>query len=268
MDTLLGALATGGAAATSISLWTFRVALAGRGRRVFSAVIAGIEAVLFVVVFTGLVANLGDPVRLVAYAFGVALGTLLGLVADDRLSSGHSEVRLVVVGDGAEALATLRGAGWPATSTPGSGPEGPATSVFVVVDDRRRHELLALVGELEPTPFVTVEQLRETRPGPLPAGFIQLGERPPRRRTRVVATATAPMRAATWSARAVAGSARAVAGSARAVAGSAHAAAASARAVARFARAVAASSRAVAGSARALTGSVCASDAPAGVAER
>ena len=124
MDTLLGALATGGAAATSISLWTFRVALAGRGRRVFSAVIAGIEAVLFVVVFTGLVANLGDPVRLVAYALGVALGTLLGLVADDRLSSGHSEVRLVVVGDGAEALATLRGAGWPATSTPGSGRRG------------------------------------------------------------------------------------------------------------------------------------------------
>jgi uncharacterized protein YebE (UPF0316 family) len=187
METLLDTIITGSAAALTISLWTFRVALAGRGRHLFSAVIAGVEAVLFVVVFTGLVTNLGNPIRLTGYALGVAAGTLIGLTADDRLSSGQSEVRLVVIGDGAQVIDLLHRAGWPATWTSSMGPDGPATSVFVAVDDRRRNDLLGLIDGLEPAPFVTVERLSETRPGPLPSGYIQLGERRARRRpvTRV-----------------------------------------------------------------------------------
>ena len=182
METLLGALAVGSAAALTIGLWTFRVALAGRGRRLLSAAIAGVEALLFVLVFTGLVTHLGDPVRLLAYALGVAGGTLLGLLADERLSAGNSEIRMVVPGDGSVVIERLHGAGWPATWSAGMGPEGPATSAFVVVDDRRVTELLATLDGLEPRPFVTVERLRETRPVPLPAGFVQVGDRQTMRR--------------------------------------------------------------------------------------
>lgn len=182
MQTLIETLLTGSAAALTIGLWTFRVALAGRGRRLLSATIAGIEAVLFVVVFTGLVTNLGDPIRLTGYALGVAAGTMIGLVADDRLSSGQSEVRLVVTGDGADAIDLLHRAGWPATWTSGMGPDGPTTSVFIAVDDRRRQELLSLIRNVRPTPFVTVGRLAEARPGPLPAGYIPIGDRRPRRR--------------------------------------------------------------------------------------
>jgi uncharacterized protein YebE (UPF0316 family) len=178
---LLGALAVGGAAALTVGLWTFRVALAGRGRRLFSALVAGVEALLFVLVFTGLVANLGDPLKLGAYAIGVACGTLLGILADERLTAGNSEVRMVVPGDGSAAVERLHRAGWPATWMAGMGPEGPATSAFVVVEDRRVPELLALLDELDLRPFVTVERLRQTRPAPLPAGFVQVGDRRGRR---------------------------------------------------------------------------------------
>jgi uncharacterized protein YebE (UPF0316 family) len=184
----LGALAVAGAAALSVALWTFRVALAGRGRRLLSALVAGVEALLFVLVFTGLVANLGDPLKLAAYAVGVACGTLLGILADERLTAGNSEVRLVVPGDGATLVERLHRAGWPATWMAGMGPEGPATSAFVVVEDRRVPELLALLDGLDLAPFVTVERLRQTRPVPLPAGFVQVGDRRARRH-RVVTRA-------------------------------------------------------------------------------
>lgn len=174
---VLGPLAVGGTAAVSVGMWTFRVALAGRGRRLLSALVAGIEALLFVLVFTGLVANLGDPIRLCAYALGVASGTLLGILADERLAPGNSEVRLVVPGDGAEAVELLHRAGWPATWTPGMGPEGPAISAFVVVEDRRVPELLGLLDGLELRPFITVERLRQARPTVLPTGFVQVGDR-------------------------------------------------------------------------------------------
>jgi uncharacterized protein YebE (UPF0316 family) len=186
--TIISALATGGAAACSISLWTFRVALANRGRRGVSSVIAGIEAVLFVLIFTGLVANLGDPVRILGYALGVAGGTFLGLFADERLSAGQSEIRLILAGDGAGPIDRLLRAGWPATWTAGAGPAGPTTTVTVVVDDREIARLLALVDRLRPVPFVTVERLRTARPVPLPGGFTQVagsrGASRPRGRAR------------------------------------------------------------------------------------
>lgn len=165
------------ASAVTVALFTFRIALATRGRRLFAASTAGVEAILFGLILTGLVANLGDPLRLGAYAVGVAAGTLLGLAADERLSSGQSEVRLVVPGDGLAIVGQLHAAGWPATATPALGPSGRTTSVFVAVDDRRVDDLLRLVERLEPAPFVAVGQLRRTRPVPVPAGFAQVGDR-------------------------------------------------------------------------------------------
>jgi uncharacterized protein YebE (UPF0316 family) len=182
LRTLLDAAVIAGAAGLSISLWTLRVALAGRGRRSLASLIAGGEALLFVLIFTGLIANLGEPSRLIAYAVGVGGGTFVGLLTDEKLSRGQSEVRLIAPGDATAIVATLHGAGWPATGTLGVGPQGPATSVIVAVDDRRVDELLALVDTFEPAPFVTVERLRSVRPTVLPEGFAQVGDRRPARR--------------------------------------------------------------------------------------
>lgn len=181
MNTLISALAITVAAAITVALWTLRVALAARGSRAASAAIAGVEAVLFAVVFTGLVTNLGDPVRLTAYAVGMAGGTLLGLLVDERFSSGQSEVRLIVPGDGDGLTARLHAAGWPATSTPATGPSGRATSVLVTVDNRRVTDLLAVVDGADPEPFVTVGRLRSARPVSLSSGFIQVGDPSARR---------------------------------------------------------------------------------------
>ncbi|MFA9431851.1 GNAT family N-acetyltransferase [Egicoccus sp. AB-alg2] len=175
MRTLSTALVTGGAATLSLGLWTFRMALANRGRRLLSAVFAGVEALLYVSVFTSLVAGVGDPVRLVAYATGVAVGTLLGLHADERLTAGVAEVRAVAAGDGTAVLDLLHRAGWPATGVPGVGPRGPVTSISLAVDERHAPEVLGLLENLQPAPFVSVERLRRTRASEVPDGFVQIG---------------------------------------------------------------------------------------------
>ena len=52
---LMGALAF-----VSVALWTLRVALTARGRKASSAVVAAIEAVVFALVFSRLVSDLGS----------------------------------------------------------------------------------------------------------------------------------------------------------------------------------------------------------------
>jgi uncharacterized protein YebE (UPF0316 family) len=73
-----------GVATVSVGLWTLRVALAARGRRLAASGTASVEALLFVLAFGRVVDALDDPVRLLGYALGVAAGTFAGLTLEAR----------------------------------------------------------------------------------------------------------------------------------------------------------------------------------------
>jgi uncharacterized protein YebE (UPF0316 family) len=68
----------------SVALWTLRVALAARGRRLAASVTASVEALLFVAAFGRVLDALDEPLRLVGYAAGVAAGTFVGLTLEAR----------------------------------------------------------------------------------------------------------------------------------------------------------------------------------------
>lgn len=84
MDDFLDFFATTALAMFSVGLWTVRVAVTARGRRIAGASVAAIEATVFAAAFSRLLADLDSPVRIAAYAVGVAAGTLLGLHIDER----------------------------------------------------------------------------------------------------------------------------------------------------------------------------------------
>ena len=143
-------------ATASVGLWTLRVALAARGRKVAGAAVAAVEAVVFAVAFTHL--DLAAPERVGGYAVGVAFGTLLGLAVDERLSGGQSELRIVLPGLQPCLVHTLRNGGWPATSFTGDGADGPVTLLFVAADDSRLPALLEDVRRTVPAASWTVHR--------------------------------------------------------------------------------------------------------------
>lgn len=164
-------------AAVAVTLWTARVALAARGRRVATALLASVEAVIFLLVFNLITSNLDAPERLVAYAAGVAAGTLAGLSVNDRLSSGQSSIQVTAPGRRPELGQALREAGWPATVHEAIGLRGPVTIVVVVVDDVRLASALADLRLIASDAFVTVQRLQRIEPVPLPVDVRAAGSR-------------------------------------------------------------------------------------------
>jgi uncharacterized protein YebE (UPF0316 family) len=160
-------------ACLSVSLWTLRVTVAAAGRKLTAAAVAGVESLLFVLAFGTVLSSLQDPVRIAAYAIGVAGGTLLGMVVDERLSTGRSLVRLVVDGSGVDETTRLRDHGWPATRTEADGVNGPVAIIAVAVDERVLGRLSRDLDQLAPNAFRTVERLRDVRPTVLPASMHQ-----------------------------------------------------------------------------------------------
>jgi uncharacterized protein YebE (UPF0316 family) len=158
----------------SVSLWTVRVALTARGRRLAASGTAGVEAVVFVLAFSSVLESLDSPVEVAGYAVGVAAGTMLGVVADTRLSTGQSAVRIIVRGAGDGLVTALRGRGWPATRLRAEGIHGEAALLLVVLDDARLSSLLADLRDVAPAAFWAVERLQSVKPAPLPPGYRQL----------------------------------------------------------------------------------------------
>ena len=98
------------------------------------------------------------------YAAGVAFGTVLGLTADQRLSTGVSELDIVVPGHGAGTAERLNQLGWPTTTLAACGPRGPVTLICIAVDDTRLKELVGAVRLTNPDAFWTVQPLGRLTP--------------------------------------------------------------------------------------------------------
>jgi uncharacterized protein YebE (UPF0316 family) len=174
MSELWGSLHLAGLAVLSVGLWTLRVALTARGRKVAGSITAGLEALVFLLAFSSVLADLHAIERVVGYAVGVGTGTLLGVFLDERLSAGQSEVRIVTPGRELNLVRELHGLGWPVTWTRGHGPLGEVTVAFVAVDDTRLARFLKDLQARAPDEFWTVERLRSARAVRQHEGWMQI----------------------------------------------------------------------------------------------
>lgn len=166
-----------GLAMLSVGMWTLRVAIAAQGMKVACSAVAAIEAVVFALTFSHLVTDLGSPGRLIGYAVGVAAGTAVGLLVNDRLTPGHTELQLIAPGHRADLADSLHEHGWPATWSEAGGPSGPVTMVWLSVDDAEVPRLVKEVRGIAPDAFWTLQRLRTAMPSPVPGGFRQVHAR-------------------------------------------------------------------------------------------
>jgi uncharacterized protein YebE (UPF0316 family) len=174
MDTLWSSLEMAGLAMMSVGLWTLRVALTARGRKVAGSLTAAAEALVFLFAFSSVMADVDAIERVVGYAIGVGLGTLLGVFIDERLSAGQSEVRIVTPGTDLGIMSELQALGWPVTVTSGHGPDGEVTVGFVAVDDMKLRTLTKELQRRAPDAFWTVETLKKARASELHPDWIQV----------------------------------------------------------------------------------------------
>jgi uncharacterized protein YebE (UPF0316 family) len=115
-------------------------------------------AVLQITAISQVVANLHDPFSVGAYAIGVGIGVLLGLVVGDLVTPGEIGVRIITTVP--DVAAGLWDRGWPVTVQVGYGEDGPVTVLFVAISRRHESRLQRDVAGLAPQAFCSIEDLR------------------------------------------------------------------------------------------------------------
>ncbi len=143
-----------------VSLGTIRVVYILQGRRLLAAAIGFIEVTIFIYAITQVVSKLHNPVLMLAYSGGFALGTYLGLLLEERFAIGQSQLRVISQGQGDEVARALWNKDFGATVVPGHGRRGPVELVFSVVPRRNIAEVVKIASEVDADSLVSVSDSR------------------------------------------------------------------------------------------------------------
>ena len=133
---------------TEVGLWQWRMIIAARGSRSSAMMLGTLGALLQITAITQVVTNVDDPLSVGAYAFGVGIGVLLGLIAGDRLTPGT--IGVTVVTPNVDVVGGLWERGWPVTAHEAVGANGPVTVLFVRINRRHEARLHSDVAHLAP----------------------------------------------------------------------------------------------------------------------
>ncbi len=151
-----------------VSLGTLRIIFTSRGQRHLAPLLGFIEVFIWVAALAQLVKSAQNIVAYLGYAAGFAAGNYVGIWLEGRLALGTYLIRLIVRDDPAPLLQALHDAGFGLTRLDGQGSAGPVSIIYTIVRRRDVNQVLAIVHQIAPQTFISIEEVRSTERGFFP----------------------------------------------------------------------------------------------------
>ncbi|GAB4570807.1 MAG: hypothetical protein Kow0077_05850 [Anaerolineae bacterium] len=153
-----------------VSISTVRLLIMVQGRRLLSAALGFLEALVFTVALGSVVSQLSNLWYLTAYCLGFAVGTYLGMWLESRFITNFVTVNVVSTHNAHVIAEAVRKAGFGATEAWGQGAQGLVGQVRIVVLRRDVPRVVDIVNAQDENAFITFDETRAVRHGWLPAG--------------------------------------------------------------------------------------------------
>lgn len=148
-----------------MSLDTLRMLFVMRGRKLLAGGIGAVQAAVFILAVSSVLTGALTPIKVIGYAAGFGAGIILGMVAEERLAIGFAMFRIYSTARGAAIAAALRQQGHAATEFTAQGKDGTVTVVNCAVNRRAVSAVHALILQVDPQAFVTVDEVRPLQRG-------------------------------------------------------------------------------------------------------
>ena len=149
-----------GLRAADLTLAVLRVLAVVRGRPTLAWFLGFFEAILFILGAAGLLANLTQPMSILAYAAGFATGTAIGMTLERRFLPANSLVRIYSPARGQVIASALRAKGRGATEVPSRGRGGMVDLIYTYVRRRQENRVRKEIRALDAEAVMTVENVR------------------------------------------------------------------------------------------------------------
>ncbi len=148
-----------------MSLDTLRVLFMMRGKKKIAWGLGFMQSAIFVLAITSVLRNLSNPLTVFGYASGFATGVVLGMVLEERLAIGHVHLTIISSRLGTAVAERLRTEGYGITEVPARGKDGMVTLLNCSVLRKNVDRVYELVSDVDPSAFITAEDVRPVRRG-------------------------------------------------------------------------------------------------------
>ncbi len=151
-----------------VTLATTRIVLITKGEKARGALLAFFEALIWVVLVSTVLNDVSsDPVKILVYALGFAIGNYVGTMAEERLGVGTIKIEVIVKEEDGENLANaLRNKGLGVTVIEGEGMNNKRHVLIMHVKRKMASEIIEFVKEIEEDVVITVHEIK-----PIYGGF-------------------------------------------------------------------------------------------------
>lgn len=165
MATLLAGLLIFCMRVADMSLDTLRLLFTMRGRKELAWLFGVAEAAVFILAVSQVLKGPLNFWTVMGYACGFGTGTVVGMLAEERLALGFTRFSVYSLTRSAELTAALRQAGHAVTEFAGYGQSGAIAVVTCAVSRKDAPGVHGLIRQIDPEAFVTSDEVRPLQRG-------------------------------------------------------------------------------------------------------
>ncbi len=151
-----------------VTIGTIRIILVSRGERLYASLAGFVEVLIWIVVVSHVMGNLGGWLNYIAYAAGFALGNYIGITIERLLAMGMVVMRVITNKPADDLIEQLKQEYHGVTSIAARGVSGEVRLVLAVVKRKDIPYFLKIVKKHNPKAYVSVEDVRHLSETHLP----------------------------------------------------------------------------------------------------
>ena len=139
-----------------VTLGTIRMIFVIRGEKIPAALIGFVEIMVYTVALSLVIGSLDNPVKLLVFCTGFAMGVLLGSEIEERLALGYRGIQVTIEAEQYSLIDELREAGYPVTTWQAFGKTGPKLMLNIIVKRGMAKPVAKQIYEKCPHAFVVM----------------------------------------------------------------------------------------------------------------
>jgi uncharacterized protein YebE (UPF0316 family) len=143
-----------------VSLGTIRIIFVSKGIKYLAPIVGFFEILIWIMAISQIMQNLTNIYYYVFYAGGFAIGNLVGITIEEKLSIGTVGVRIITRQDAVELVNTLKNSKYGITVVDAEGTKGKVKIIYTVINRQNIQKVINIVKQYNPKAFYQIEDIR------------------------------------------------------------------------------------------------------------
>lgn len=145
-----------------VSMATMRIVLITRGERLRGAIIGFFEVLLWIFLVSSVLKDISeDPIKVIVYAAGFAIGNYLGSIFEQKLGVGVVRIEAIVLQEHGDTLANrIREMGYAVTVVEGHGMNFKRHVLLMSIRRKDTDKVTKMIRSLQENVVITINDIK------------------------------------------------------------------------------------------------------------